>query len=52
MAKRITKPRISKADLRRMYREWAAEELDAILLIEALGSYLGEGGLPASGNGG
>ncbi|WP_286675516.1 hypothetical protein [Rhizobium sp. CSW-27] len=32
---------MTKAELRRKYRQWAAEEIEAIELIEAVGKYLG-----------
>jgi hypothetical protein len=38
--------KLTKAQLRKVYRDWAAEEIEAIELIEAVSKFLGEWGKP------
>lgn len=38
---------MTKAQLRKIYQQWAAEEIEAIELIEAVGRYLGKPQVPA-----
>lgn len=38
---------LSKADLRKVYQQWEAEEIEAIELIEAVGKYLGKPQTPS-----
>lgn len=39
---------MSKAELRKIYRQWKAEEIEAIELIEAVAKYLGDWHAPAT----
>ncbi|MEK1908203.1 MAG: hypothetical protein AAAB13_20715 [Pseudomonas sp.] len=38
---------MTKAELRKVYQQWRAEEIEAIELIEAVAKYLGEWRLPS-----
>lgn len=43
--------KLTRAALRKIYRAWAREEIEAIELIEAVAKYLGEDGRSALNEG-